>query len=396
MMRPFGAVLLLVSLTTQPLAAQAGCDTTRSPWTFLRQCFSAALPQGDTVSLLSGLHSAVTSLRNPQSLNPALAELAEVTHTRGVIGVLDVHFVSLQQADDHGLALAYDWRRDLARTAHKQGSPHGGFHSALEARGVLVPSGDDNPEDFNEFSAHTSYFYGRGGAASPALMRAHLSGIADSAGAFRPRDGYIGSAPYLKLMAGIWDSLTTQFYFTGGLEARYESDQGGATTQWATGARLGFDLKVWNPHLGGARFNVFDWPTALVRLVTGTDPSFQPSGAAIPTVSIAYHRVSPGSNAVRDSIADLDPFDRLALELRWRTKLTSVEQGPVWLSAEFRHHLELGADPAVSGAGLHRHSRIHMQVETPHGFTLSWARGKLPFTDSDDDRWGVGFQLKYR
>jgi hypothetical protein len=388
--------VLLLALAAQPLRGQAACDTTRSPWTFLQRCLSAAMPQGDTTSLARGLQSAVTSLRNPQSLNPALAELEEVTHTRRFIGTLNLNFVSVQQAGDQGLALAYDWRRDLARSPHKQGSQHGGFHSGLEARGQLVPSGDNSPEDFNEFLAHISLFRASGGSANASLMRAKLAGVADSVTAYRNVETYIGSPAYLTMMAGLWDSLSTQLYVTGGLEARYESDQGGETTQWASGVRLGFDLKVWNPRRGGARFNVFDWPTALVRFATGTDSSFKPSGAAIPTVSVSYHRVKPGTNVVRDSLLDLDPFDRLAVELRWRTKLMAVAHGPVWISTEFRHHIELSADPVISSMGLHRHSRVHLLVETPQGFTLSWTKGKLPFTDAAADRWGLGFQLKYR
>jgi hypothetical protein len=388
--------VLLLSLAAQPLRAQATCDMTRNPWTFLRQCLTSAVPQGDTMSLATGLHTAVATLRNPQSLNPALAELEEVTHTRRFIGTLNLNFVSVQQADEQGLALAYDWRKDLARSPHQQGSSHGGFHSGLAARGQLVPSGQDNPEDFNEFLAHATLFRAWGGSASPSLMRSQLAGVADSVAAYGNTEAYVGSSSYLSLMAGLWDSLSTQAYLTGGLEARRESDQGGETTQWATGVTVGFDLKVWNPRRAGARYNIFDWPTALVRLATGTDSSFKPSGAAIPTVSVSYHRVFPGSNAVRDSLLNLDSFDRFALELRWRTKLMSVTHGPVWLSAEFRHHLELSADSAISSAGLHRFSRVHLLAETPQGFTFSWTKGRLPFSDSDDDRWGLGFQLKYR
>jgi hypothetical protein len=387
---------LLLVLAVPRLSAQAACDTTRNPWAFLRQCFTSALPQGDTMSLARGLHSAVTTLRNPESLNPALAELAEVTHARRFIGSLNLNFINVQQGDDQGLALGYDWRRDLLRSPHKQGSPHGGVHSALEARGQIVPSNADNPEDFNSFGAHASLFYGAGGSATPSLMRSKLAGIADSVAAYANTETYLGSPSYLNLMAGLWDSLSTQYYFTGGVEARYESDQGGESTQWATGVRLGFDLKVWNPRRRGARLNVFDWPAALVRLATGTDSAFTPSGAAIPTLSILLHRVTPGSNAVRDSLLNLEPFNRLAFELRWRTKLSSVPQGPLWLTAEIRHHLEVAADPAISDAGQHRFSRVHLQVETPQGLTFSWAKGTLPFTQDDGDRWGVGFQLKYR
>ncbi len=387
---------LAVLLFARPLAAQVACDTTRSPWVFLRQCFGSALPQGDTVALARGLQEAVTSLRSPYSLNPALAEFAEVTRTRRLIGALKLNFVMVQQGYNQNLALSYDWKRDLARTKHNQGSPHGGFHSGLEARGLLAPAADSNPEDFNEAVAHASFFYARGGAANPAVMRAHVAGFADSAAAYKPQDAYLNSPEYLSYMATLWDSLSTQFYFTAGPETRYETNQGADKAQLAYGVRIGMDLKAWKPHSRLARANIFDWPTALIRLATGTDASWKPSGAAIPTVSVLVHNVIPGANAVRDSVFNLDPFSRIALEMRYRTKLTSVAQGPVWLAVEYRQHLELNADQTVVDAGLHRHSRVHLQVETPGGLTLSWAKGNLPLTETGSDRFGLGFQFKYR
>ena len=388
--------LLALAILAPPLFAQAGCDSTRSPWVFLRNCFASALPQGDTTALARGLQQAVTNLRSPYSLNPALAELAEVTRTRRLIGAMNLNFVTVQQGYTQGLALAYDWKKDLARTKHKQGSAHGGFHTGFEARGLLATSADSNPEDFNEAALHSSFFYARGGAATPAIMRAHLRGLADSAAAYRPSEAYLSSPQYYNLMAGLWDSLSTQFYFTAGPEARFESNQGGDRTQMAYGLRFGLDLKAWNPHRRLAKLNVFDWPAALIRLATGADSSWRPSGGAIPTVSVLLHNVIPGTNAERDSVLNLDPFSRLSVEVRYRTKLTSVAEGPVWLSAEWRRHNEISPDDAIVSAGLHQHSRLQLRVETPGGFVLSWATGNLPLSESSDDRFGLGFQFKYR
>ncbi len=378
------------------LGQSAGCDSTKNPWAFVARCFGSALPHGDTVSLTRGLQQAVASLRSPQSLNPALSEFGRLTRTSNLIGSLHLNFVMVQQDFRQTLAMAYDWKRDLIRTPHKQGSAHGGVHAGLEARGLVSPNAAQNPEDFNEFVAHLSFFHGRGGATSPELMRKHLAALSDSAAAYRPPEAYLSSPAYVRYMASIWDSLSTQFYVTGGPEARYETDQGGEKTQWVVGARLGVDLKAWRPGTALARFNFFDWPAALVRRATGTDTRFRPSGGAIPTLSILLHNVAPGANAARDSVHNLDPYTRLAVELRSRSKLLDVADGPVWLASEFRHHVEIDSPTSIVDAGLHRHSRLQLQVELPSGFTLSWARGNFPLSEAGDDRWGIGFQFKYR
>ena len=384
-------------LATSAADAQSvNCDSTKNPWTFLKQCMASALPAGDTIALARGLQQAVTTLRQPYSLNPALAELGEVTHTRRFIGALNLSFVSIQQGYTQSMAMAYDWRKDIARTRHRQGESHWGAHSGIEARGLLATAQDSNPENFSDVAVHASVFYARGGAGDPAVMRAHLRGIADSAANFKPSEAYLSSPQYLSLMAGLWDSLGTQIYFTGGPEARHEYTQGGARTQTAYGIRIGVDLKAWNPHSTLARYNIFDWPTALVRLATGTDARFRPSGAAIPSVSVIFRQVKPGTNAQRDSVDDLHAFTRLAFEVRYRTKLASVPEGPIWLAVEYRHHRELDPSEAIVAARLHRHGRVQLQAEVPGGFILSWARGNMPLSETHDDRWGLGFQFKFR
>src|SRR5262245_40685142 len=47
---PMRKFVILIAFAVSALPAQStGCDTTRSPWTFLRNCVSGALPYGDTV-----------------------------------------------------------------------------------------------------------------------------------------------------------------------------------------------------------------------------------------------------------------------------------------------------------------------------------------------------------
>lgn len=373
--------------------APGSCAATPNVWAYLRHCAQEIVGANPGYAG-QALHAAYKDVKSPQTLNSALGEFAELTGTK-LFGDLHLHFKGVgSDAGQNNLALGYDWTRNLARTPHRQGHTQLGYSAEIEATGTVTPSARRNPEDFLDARLHAHLYLQSGGAATPSVVQAQLAAVADSIDAYERQP--FGEAPGLAaLMAPLWDSLSTQVYITAGADLRAETTQDLDQRQYATGVRVGVDVKAWNPHSVAARLNVFDYPAAAIRFVTGADKTFRPNGAAWPTVLIAVHHVAPGRHPSRAAAGgDLDPFPRFALEAEYRSQLFNTRQGKVWLYAMFRHFSEIDPTPGIVAAGLHRFNRLLIAVEGPGGMHASWATGHpSPLEADQNDSWGVGFKL---
>jgi hypothetical protein len=388
--------LAWVVLPQQPLLAQSApsCAPTADPWEYLRRCAHTIVP-GDTTTLPAAFRQAFDNLKSPATINSALGELSARRSRVDLVRDLNLHFVNVQEGASQNLGLHYDWTHHAVRSPHRQGATHWGYTAGVEAKGLAVAVPSRNPEDFLEsaFTAHG--FFGSGGAIDTAVVARQLAALGDSISQYGTLAALQASPSLTPLMGAIWDSLSTQVYVTFGPEARFETNQRFDHRAWALGARVGFDLKAWNPRSTLARLNIFDWPAALVRYATGTDARVTPSGAAFPTLMVTLHRVSPGADPTREALAGLDPYSRFSLSMAYRSRLMESATGPIWLDAEFRHFTELSPSPAVSAADRHRFNRLYVVVEGPGGLTASWATGGLPLSESDADRWGLGFRVHF-
>ena len=57
------------------------------------------------------------------------------------------------------------------------------------------------------------------------------------------------------------------------------------------GGNLQLGAKAWDNSSSLARFNALDYPFALLRWITGTDQSFEPYGATLPTLVLGLDHV---------------------------------------------------------------------------------------------------------
>ena len=394
------STLALSTLAVHPLASQASrCDSSGTLWTQLSRCAAAVLPSRDTIGLPDALEQAFHRMRDPNTLNYGLGHIERRAKRRIPIGTLHLQFVNIQHQGDNRLGLTYDWRRDVYRTPHQHGRLHSGHRTGLEARGTLMTVAEENVDDFLEFHLHSTLFVTGGGGVSPVALEAQLRSVGDSLAHVGAGDGSVASERRLQLINPVWDSLNTQFYVAAGPIINFETNQLGTQNQFAAGARVGLDLKAWKPSLRLARFNIFDWPAAAIRYLSGTDSVFRPSGASIPTVQLYYHWVAPGVNrmrAVADTTEGLEPFGRLTLQARYRGKLADVADGTLWLNATLDTKSESDPNDAIAAADLHQFTRVILSVEMPGGMAVSWSSGKQPLTAPKGDRWGLGFRLSFR
>ena len=387
------AVLLLSALGgAAPLEGQ-NCSSVPNLWQFLEQC-GKELTGGEPSTLKAALEKAYGNLRDPHTLNSALGKVEGVVPGGLLVKALDLHFVNVQEGENQGMGLRYQWSKSLARTRHVQGTTHWGYDVLAATQGLLTIDTDDNPEELLESQFNPHLFFSLGGQVDSATVAGHLQLIQDSIFAYQQFDR--NAPPQLEgLFARIWDGLSTEFYFTAGPEARFESDQTLSQTQWALGGRVGLDLKAWNPDSPLAKMNVFDWPAALLRRLGGMDQTFRPSGSAIPTVLLSWHRVSASANPVREALEGLAPYSRWGAEVNYRSQIAGTESGPIWLEVSYRHHEEVNPSKAVKDAELSAYDRLKLGFFGPHGVGMWWAMGRLPLDTKEADHFGLGFRVRF-
>ena len=175
----------------------------------------------------------------------------------------------------------------------------------------------------------------------------------------------------------------------------FESNQDFSKKQFVYGGDLFIGAKGWNNKSTYATLNIFDYPFALVRWMTGFDPKFTPYGSTFPTMQVTLDNVNPQNDPQRQAITgNLDPFTRYKLESSFRTFVTRVKNENVFFNANVRYYRELDASQAIKTAGLDDHFYFVMALQTTTGFYVSYSKGKLPFDAINDEVYAVGLQYK--
>lgn len=142
------AALVLAGLPAQGRAQDMTCDTVPNPWEFLRRCARHLVP-GDSGAPARLFREAFSSIHSPSTLNAVLGEGTALAGRVNRLGALHLRFVNVsQEGEPSQLGVAFDWRRDLFRTPHRQGSTHSGFAADVTSRGVLTHDDAQNPDDY--------------------------------------------------------------------------------------------------------------------------------------------------------------------------------------------------------------------------------------------------------
>jgi hypothetical protein len=389
---PLIVTLTGLTLCAGPVRAQS-CSDIANIWQFLEQC-AGSVTSGEPSTLKGALEQAYDKLRDPATLNSALGVVDGELPGGRVLRDLNLHFVNVEEGENQELGLRYDWSRSLVRTPHHQGTAHWGYDVVLSSQGLLTANADENPEELLESKAYPSFFWSWGGAVDSATVVGHLSAVQDSIFAYEGFDRD-DTGDLEGLMAKIWDGLSTEVYLTVGPEARFEANQTFEEKQWAVGGKVGFDIKAWKTSSALAKLNVFDWPAALLRYLSGMEGGIHPRGSSIPTVLLSLHRVSPDANPQRETLEGLDAYSRWSVEVNYRSQVAQAGGGPVWLEMSYRHHEENDPSQAIRNADLHAYDRFKLGLFGPGGLAVWWATGRLPLDREEADHYGIGLRLRF-
>ena len=324
-------------------------------------------------------------LDHPETLNAFLRAYLEPRSS--LLTDLNLSFKTFEVSgvdSASGLGVAYDFARDLT---HRRVAARAGFGLSLAAEGNVAFERRVNPVDFLATTLAFHLYKSWGGTA-----RARDPGYFDRLNALedewvRAGDDAARDALRRTFTDLVRERLRDQLYLDFSLASSLEANQDFTVTQWVFGAGLGLDLKLWK----NGYLNVFDWPAAALRWLSGYDDDLEPLGATFPTVVVSLERVAPGDDPERERLAGkLGGYTRAKVEVAFKTPVNAG----AYVEANFRHYAEVNAPAAIRGAGRDRATYLTLAFATAFGPYVSYTTGRLPFDAEEDQVYELG--LRYR
>ncbi len=280
------------------------------------------------------------------------------------------------------------------------------------AQGNVAFESDINPRDFLESHLSLAWFRSSGGAKQlgPKAQDQYNDLAIKMAMVPAGREAEL-QLYYEQLSRLIAGNLTNQTYVELGADVSLESDQTFSRKQMVYAARAavdfrgwsGLDAKSWQTTPTAGKLNLFDYPFALLRRLTGfgsCDASDHSMGSCIaplatswPTVSVAIGQVKASHKDPRTQLAGGDAeYTRVATEVSFKTPVAKWGEQPVYVTANYRLYDELSAPVAVKQANLARFRYFAAVIGPQRGFFASYSTGRLPFDRRNDQIYELGFR----
>lgn len=361
----------------------------------------AGLSPADTRSLLSGLKDA----RNQADLmNQFLGSLTTTNSALAWLKALHLHF-KVFEADipgkDAGLGVDYNFDKAVtdAQVFGKENPAYLTFN--LKARGTVSFDKNNDPNDFLESGAqiHLWQFFGPTdedpvGADGLTLADRTFRELASDKYKGKSGNELRATPAWRKFEAQAFDQDPAEYFYDFAGSFALESNQTFSKKQYAYGAALQARARVWNPDSPLSRFNFFDWPFALTRMIGGDD--WKPRGRYLPGIMAGIDLVDPAGNADRFAVdPDRSAYPRFKAEMGFRSKVMEFEGKSVWFNAGYRYFHELGASAAIRAAEMDAQRYFTASLDLPGNIAITYSTGKLPFDLKSQQVWAVGYRLQF-
>lgn len=294
------------------------------------------------------------------------------------------------------LGMTYDFTFNYAHFYEK--NHHRNSHSfGLTAKGNVAFSKNLNPADFLETKVNyrwSQFFGGVVKSKDDTAIFTRLNTLNDKLSFIKD----MRSQEAVDLLEEFNNHLvlSNQFYYSLAPKFAFESNQDFSKKQFTPGFAIDLSAKAWNKNSTLSYLNIFDYPFALLRKITGTDDSFTLYGSTIPTVQVVFDYVIPSSDTVRKNLAgNINPFPRIKFETSFRTFITRVKKENIFFNADFRYYQEINAPEAIVNAKQDLSLYLVLALQSTSGFYVSYANGKLPFDAKNDEVYSIGFNYKF-
>jgi|KBSSwiStaDraftv2_1062776.scaffolds.fasta_scaffold491628_2 hypothetical protein len=297
------------------------------------------------------------------------------------------------------LGLAYKFSRALAF------QEIGRFRNPLDlgldvqANGNVAFSRNLNPADFLSTSASITARQFVSGLNDIAVAGAEvdsMTALEVAAANFDGAPAELEASPewraFKDRLSAVLAKAGTEILWQFGANAALESNQAFTTKQYAYGGAAGLAIRDW--HTQGL-FHIFDYPFAIVRVLSGAEPSFTPRGDACPSMLLGIDIVDPKDNKNRAVLSGgAKTYPRFRSELQTRARVAKIGDAIMWLDADWRVFQELGASDVIKNANQNVFSYFVATLEMGHGLLGSYANGRLPFDQQATSHWELGWQFK--
>ncbi len=309
----------------------------------------------------------------------------------------NVQFRTFQTADNPlaSLGFTYDFNYDYAKYTERNNNRVANSFG-LTAKGNVAFKKQLNPVDFLETKAHYNYARFIGGVVTQQdtaiftelnNIRFELAGMQD-----------VQSKEAIELWEELGKKLvmSNQYYYAFSTKFSFESNQDFTKKQFVPGISVDLGAKAWNTKKPLSYLNIFDYPFAVLRYITGTDKTFTVYGSTIPTAQFTLDYVVPSDDTTRNNLTgNLNPYSRIKFETGFRTFITRIKKENIFFNANYRYYRELNAPEVIRKANLGNASYFIMALQTTSGFYFSYAKGKLPFDSKNDKIYSIGFSYAF-
>ncbi len=385
------SLLGVIVLTATAPSARAQATTNSVPLNRVPAAVLRALGDQDVLNSLA---------------QPLMQRVLQTAHTNALLGFINDWNLRPKffhapdgASDDAVLGLEYHYQKSIANRVFDESWKNPmGISLAFEAQGDVAVEAKKNPNNLLETSAQLHLFQGIGGidptysnsdAARAEFQRELMQNIQDKE--FASGRGHAYNAMARKLT----EHMTPQLFWDLAGHATLEADQQFHDKQWAYGGKLSFAFRDWRAQSTAGWFNVFDYPFAAIRWIVEKE-DFQPSGRVFPSVVLGLDLVDGSDNGARIAIdPDTDAFPRGRAELAFKTRALRWQERPLYFSAAYRYFQEFSASSAIKAADLDRSEYFVMRMDLPYRFNLSYATGKLPLDQDNDQVYAIGWALNF-
>jgi hypothetical protein len=356
----------------------------------------------DDVAKVTGLSSKEIgkALDDPATLNKVLDTAIASDSKWKFLKDLNLKFKTFKANDDssEALGISYNFSKDINKRLFAENNANqAGLSFSVNLEGNVSFNREVNPNDFLNSNLSLHFFNSLGGAVKVNdEVKTELNKLADELANIENRDDLFKSQVLKTFTDTMLKNMTSQFYADFSLVGGLESNQSFTEKQYYYGGQLGFDAKAWNPNSILAQYNIFDWPFAAIRWLSGTDDKFSPRGSTIPTVLFGIDLVDPQSGVIKQVHSDKSTFTRFRLEAAFRTPIVEVMKNNLaYFEADYRYYDEFNPSDETKKENLSNYGYFSSALILSNGIFISYSTGKLPMDVKNDEVYELGFKFNF-
>jgi len=336
------------------------------------------------------------ALEQPDTINKVLIDSLKTDSGWQFLKDINLKFETFQANDGtESLGFNYNFSKDIEKHLYSaDNTSQSGYSVSIKLEGNIAFDEQTNPTNFLTSNASIHLFHSQGGVisnnTSTGLFNS-LNSLEDKMAEIENPDDLLNSTEYKTFSKEIISNLSNQYYFDVSLIGGLESNQSFSEQEYYYGGQIGFDAKAWNPETELARYNIFDWPFAAIRWLSGNDEVFSPRGSTIPTLLAGIDLVDPQSGVVKEMHSGKSVFTRFRTEISFRTPLNKYNKA--FFEANYRYYQEINASSDIKNNGLDNFEYFVTAITMSNGMFVSYSNGRLPFDIQKEKVYELGFKV---